>query len=220
MSETQSTQTDVKRRVYTVGHSRHEIDAFVRLLRQFEVNCIIDVRSSPYSAIAPQFNKDSLRASLKAAGILYAHFEHEFGARRHSPNLWDEDGKVDFDKVRATEEFRRGVARLGEAVAQGFTVSLMCSEGDPFDCHRFSMVSYQLTKEGYDVRHILPDGTYLRNEQLEAQLLKKYRDRLPQSTLFQPVTAEERLELAYRLRGRDVAYNARAKESQPTTALD
>lgn len=206
--------------VYTIGHSRHEIDRFLLLLRQFDVNCIIDVRSSPYSAIAPQFNKDSLRASLKAAGILYAHFEHEFGARRQSPSLWDEDGRVDFDKVRATAEFRRGVARLGEAVAKGFTVSLMCSEGDPFDCHRFSMVSYQLKKDGYDVRHILPDGTYRRNEQLEQQLLKKYRDRLPQSTLFEAVSDEARLELAYRLRGRDVAYNARAKESQPTTALD
>ena len=35
--------------IYTVGHSNHEPERFVALLRQHGIEQIVDVRSSPYS---------------------------------------------------------------------------------------------------------------------------------------------------------------------------
>lgn len=193
--------------VFTVGHSTHDIKYFIELLNKYSVNCLIDVRSSPYSRIAPQFNKDALNSILKSNKILYAHFEKEFGARHTKPSLLD-DGKVDFDKVRDTVEFKQGVQRLEKSLELEYRVALMCAEANPFDCHRFSMISYQLVKEGFQVRHILQNGELVDNSELEEWLLKKYYRKLPQSTLFEKVTREMQIEAAYRLRGKDIAFSA------------
>lgn len=200
--------------VFTIGHSTHEMEAFTGLLNKHGINCLIDVRSTPYSRVAPQFNKESLSASLKEAGILYTHFEKEFGARYTKPSLLDEEGKVDFDKVRASAEFRQGVQRLRKALELGYTVALMCSEGNPFDCHRFSMISYQLVKEGLRVQHLLAGGEVVENSALEEQLLQKYHKKLPQTNLFETVTRETQIEAAYRLRGKDVAFSTSKANSE------
>ena len=206
--------------VFTIGHSTHDIDDFIGLLKKHKVNCLIDVRSQPYSRIAPQFNKDRLSSDLKSHEILYAHFEKEFGARHTKPSLLDEDNKVDFDKVRESAEFQQGIQRLRKALDLDYTIALMCSEAEPFDCHRFSMISYQLIRENLEVSHILREGNLKENSALEKQLLKKYNKKLPQNTPQQQipfdmkdtkseVTREEQIELAYRLRGKDIAFSLR-----------
>ncbi|MFC1975713.1 DUF488 family protein [Chloroflexota bacterium] len=194
--------------VFTIGHSTHKYEYFVSLLNKYGINCLIDVRSSPYSRMAPQFNKDVLSTALSHHDIMYAHFEEEFGARHTRPSLLDENGKVDFEKVRATEKFKEGVQRLKKALELGYKIVLMCSEGDPFDCHRFSMISYQLVKEGWPVKHILKDGEAIENSALENQLLEKYQKKLPQSTLFETVTREMQIEAAYKLRSKNISFSA------------
>lgn len=200
--------------IYTVGHSTLRIEFFINLLKQYDVNCLIDIRTIPYSRIAPQFNKEQMNNSLKAQNILYAHFDKEFGARHTKLSLLDENKKVDFDKVRATSEFKSGIERIRDALELNYTIAIMCSESNPFDCHRFSMVSYQLVKENFAVMHILRDGTVLSNASLEEQLLKKYHKKLPQTTLFESVTREEQLETAYRLRGQEVAFTSNSQRSE------
>jgi len=193
-------------KIYTIGHSTHTIDEFTKLLQEHNITCIVDVRSMPYSKYNPQFNKENLRTELGKKEIVYAHLGKEFGARHTRPSLLDEDGRVDFYKVRETEDFKNGIRRLVDATDHGYSVALLCSEGKPLDCHRFSMISYQLVKEGYAVTHILPDSSKLTNEELEKQMLDKYRNKLPQSTLFEQVTPEQRLKVAYQLISKEVAY--------------
>lgn len=193
--------------IFTIGHSTHEFEYFVNLLNKYGVNCLIDVRSTPFSKIAPQFNKDVLGSTLRNNGILYGHFTEEFGARHSKPSLLDEEGKVDYEKVRQTDKFKEGIQRLIKGLELGYRIVLMCSEANPFDCHRFSMISYQLVKEGLQVKHILKDGTVIENSDLEEQLLEKYRKKLPQSTLFETVTREMQIEAAYKLRGKDIAFS-------------
>ncbi|MCF6157083.1 MAG: DUF488 family protein [wastewater metagenome] len=50
-----------------------------------------------------------------------------------------------FEKVRKTKDFLTGVDRLRNGLDMGYTIVLMCSEAEPFDCHRFSLLSYHLT---------------------------------------------------------------------------
>ena len=197
-------------KVFTIGHSTHHIDYFIELLKTHEVDCIIDVRSQPYSRIAPQFNKEILISDLKDRKILYAHFEKEFGARHTSPALLDADKKVDFDKVRASAEFHQGVERIKKALDLEYTIALMCSEAEPFDCHRFSMVSYQLIRENVEVCHILKDGNLKENSELEKELINKYIKKL--DPLFD--TEEQQIEKAYRLRGKDIAFSLMHDEKE------
>ncbi len=51
--------------IYTVGHSNHQIDYFLELIKFKEINCIVDVRSTPASSYSPQFNKVPLKNYLK-----------------------------------------------------------------------------------------------------------------------------------------------------------
>jgi hypothetical protein len=45
--------------VYTIGHSNHELETFIQLLRQFGVTAVVDVRSHPYSRL-DHFNREAL----------------------------------------------------------------------------------------------------------------------------------------------------------------
>jgi uncharacterized protein (DUF488 family) len=58
--------------IYTIGHSNHSGEAFLALLHQHEITCLVDVRSQPYSRYNPHFNREALALSLKAAQIGYA----------------------------------------------------------------------------------------------------------------------------------------------------
>ncbi len=140
---------------------------------------------SAASAYNPHFNGSNLAGFLKSENIVYMHFAEEFGARHKDPALLDEEGKVDFEKVRKSYNFKMGVERLWKGVEKGFTIALMCSEGEPLDCHRFAMVTVALKKEGFDIYHILKDKTLQTNEELEQKLLKKYDKKIPKPNIFE-----------------------------------
>jgi uncharacterized protein (DUF488 family) len=201
--------------IYTIGHSTHTIDYFLELLEKFSIQCLIDVRSVAASAYNPQFNKEPFSNFLKAKGVLYSHFAKEFGARHKDPELLDEEGKVDFEKVQRTEDFRNGVERLRQGKSKGYNIALMCSEAEPFDCHRFAMVSVALEREGFEVLHILKDKSVKKNSQLETQLLKKYYKRIPQPSLYEPdVTLEKQIAIGYKLRNKDIGFSPYSNETE------
>jgi len=201
--------------IYTVGHSTHPVEVFHDLLKTYSINCLVDVRSVAASSYNPQYNKEPLSDFLEAHNIMYMHFAEEFGARYTDPDLLDEEGKVDFELVRKSWSFKNGVERLWLGIAKGYEIALMCSESEPFDCHRFSMISIALEKDGFDVKHILKDKTIKTNAQLESQLLKKYEKKIPQPDMFQPnISLEDQLKAAYRLRNKEIAYSPYLKQPQ------
>ena len=51
--------------VFTIGHSTRTLDEFVALLKAYGVTLVVDVRTVPRSRHNPQFNKETLPASLK-----------------------------------------------------------------------------------------------------------------------------------------------------------
>jgi hypothetical protein len=93
---------------------------------------------------------------------------------------------------------------LTEQTYAGKIVALMCAEADPLSCHRFSMIVPAL-KNNFHVRHILKDKSVLENEELEKLLLKKFRKKLPEVSLFD-FSEEERLQEAYALMNKRIGY--------------
>jgi uncharacterized protein (DUF488 family) len=197
-----------KKTIYTVGHSTHTIEYFVELIKAFDISCIVDVRSVAASRFNPQYNKDAFSNYLKKQGVRYLHFEKEFGARQENPSVLDEENKVDFEKVRLQSSFSEGILRLEKGLDAGYNIALMCSESEPFDCHRFAMVAIGLEKVGFKVQHILKDKTLISNSDLEKELLKKYAKKLPQPSIFEPdITPEMQLKAAYKLRNKNIAWS-------------
>ncbi|HAH26320.1 MAG TPA: hypothetical protein DCL77_21565 [Prolixibacteraceae bacterium] len=194
--------------IYTIGHSTHHIDYFLELLREYGVNCVIDVRSVAASSYNPQYNQEPLKNFLKNNKIIYLHFAEQFGARQTDPNLLDSEGKLDFEKVRKSWFFQKGLERVWQGIEKGYVMAIMCSESEPLDCHRFSMVSVGLEEDGFAVKHILKDKSLKSNSELEGELISKFEKKLPQKDLFNPqITDEERLKAAYRFKNQEIGFS-------------
>ena len=195
------------RQVFTIGHSDHELNYFLELLFSQRINCVIDVRSIPASGRNPQYNQNALKNALSKEGIEYWHFRKEFGARQISQSVHNEEGRVDFEKFQQTDAFQQGVQQLEDGLEKGYEIALMCAEGHPLDCHRFSMISNFLAAKGFDIFHIMKDKSVIAHAEMEEELLKKYNKKLPQPSLFDPdISEEDQLAAAYRLHNSDIGW--------------
>lgn len=197
-----------KMNCFTIGHSTYESETFVKLLKLNNIEWLVDVRSVPYSQYNPQYNKENIKVFLENNGISYIFMGDLLGARYSNPELFFPDKEiVDFNKVRRTNEFNLGIERVIKGIKEGYKVCLMCSEKDPFECHRFVLVSCTLAKKGIDVKHILENGDVIFNEALEERLLSKYKIEYGNPTLFDSTkTKEAAIEEGYEKRNRDIGY--------------
>ena len=58
-------------KLLTLGHSNHPVEKFISLLEENGVMALVDVRTAPASRYNPQFNKETLAASLEEKNIQY-----------------------------------------------------------------------------------------------------------------------------------------------------
>ena len=196
-------------RLYTVGHSNQSQEEFLELVKRHDINCIVDVRSVPASKFSPQFNMESLKWYLRTNGIQYLHFGDEFGARR--TDCLDAEGQVNFELAVKTPSFKRGVERLMNGLHKDFHISLMCSEANPLECHRFSLISRYFSDNGLDVQHILKNGELASHVSLEKEMIDEYlqskKHRLSEiDQLFGSYTKEDQRRDAYRLKNKEIGY--------------
>jgi uncharacterized protein (DUF488 family) len=152
--------------IWTVGHSNHELDAFVALLRDADIDVVVDVRSFPYSRFAPQFNQDQIDVGLRDAGLRYLFLGEELGGRPSRQDHYDEEGHALYGLVAAEASFQGAIARLLRGTAK-HRVAVMCSEGKPDDCHRRLLVGKVLAERGVLLHHILPNGVVLDEREVE-----------------------------------------------------
>jgi hypothetical protein len=147
--------------IFTIGHSNHEADALLALLRQYECRTLVDVRSAPYSRYAPHFNQTALADLLAPAGVQYIWEGDALGGRPADPAC-NRDGvvhpkHVDYQTMARRPAYLEGLQRLREYAANGLTV-LMCSEEDPRRCHRHLLIEPTLRAHGAIVMHIRRGG--------------------------------------------------------------
>ena len=142
--------------VYTIGHSTHRLDEFVELLRAYNIERLVDVRSIPRSRHNPQFNQDTLGKHLRNRHIGYRHLKELGGLRRAhagSPNSgWHNASFRGFADYMQTPEFAAALTRLVELAGEKRTV-IMCAEAVPWRCHR-SLIGDALAVRGIDVLDI------------------------------------------------------------------
>ena len=143
--------------VWTIGHSNHGVDEFARLVSSEQIDFLVDVRSFPYSRYAPHFNRDELEAAMTRRGVRYLFMGEELGGRPTSEDHYDDEGHALYGPMSEEAAFMSGVERLIEG-ARSHRIALVCSEGDPQDCHRRLLVGKVLADRGIELRHILPDG--------------------------------------------------------------
>ena len=167
--------------VFTIGHSTHSTERFITLLKFNRVSAICDVRSSPYSRMAPQFNREALAFALKKNGIEYVFLGKELGARSTDSSCYV-NGKVQYDRLARTDLFQKGIERVKSGMSR-FQIALMCAEKDPLECHRSILISRQLDEAGIAVEHIQSDGSRETHAEAVARLRRNLKH--PEQDLFQ-----------------------------------
>jgi uncharacterized protein (DUF488 family) len=166
--------------LYTIGHSNIPLDDFLANLRRHHIKVLVDVRSAPYSRYVPHFNKHNLEAWLKEKDIDYRFAGETLGGQPKDDTLYkdntipEEDAdpskflrSVLYKEVMKRDYYLKGIRRLLEIVAEtDGGVAIMCSEGDPHDCHRHYLIARSLVDpkvrvvdSDVHVHHILKDGT-------------------------------------------------------------
>lgn len=148
--------------IFSIGHSNQSLETFFALLRQHEIQVLIDVRSSPYSKYVPHFNRNAIVAATAQYGIEYIFMGQELGGRPDGSEYYDIKGRVLYKRVAESAHFLRGIQRLKE-LGRISRSALMCSEEDPATCHRHLLIGHVLTKHGIDLLHIQGDG-HIQNE--------------------------------------------------------
>lgn len=175
-----------QRRVFTIGHSNHEEQAFLDLLLRHSIEVLADVRSQPYSKYTTQFNSDQIKQALAGAGINYVFLGRELGGRPDDAEFYDTEGHVRYDRVAESPLFRQGIERLEKGI-QKFRVALMCSEENPAECHRNLLVGRVLVRHGVALVHIRGDGRLQTQSELDHEAGRSDRQ---QKLLFDEMKEE------------------------------
>lgn len=154
--------------IYTIGHSRHSIDAFIFLLKQNRIERVVDVRGQPYSRHNPQFNREPFSRCLAAEGIDYAWSGEHLSGRPGEARFYGPGGEVLWDKLMTKPELHAALDSLAEA-AQACRIALVCAEEDPNRCHRRFLLTPPLANRHLVVLHLRGDGRV----QPESELLAR-----------------------------------------------
>lgn len=145
-------------RIWTIGHSTREIGVFLSLLNENGIKTLADVRMYPGSKRYPHFGREALANSLSDTGIRYEHFPELGGRRKAKPDskntAWRSEMFRGYADYMETEEFQKGIARLGDLAEKSGPTAIMCAEAVWWRCHR-SLISDYLKARGVEVFHIL-----------------------------------------------------------------
>lgn len=196
--------------IYTIGHSNYTMERLIDMLEYYNINCVVDIRGTPYSKYNIQFDKEAIRYTLTNAGFVYIYMGKELAAKRIRKNSYNNEGYSNFEEVIKEEEFKRGVERLKNGCEKGYKIILLGAMQDPIRCHRSILVGRELVKNDFDVKHILDDYSIVTQDDIEEMLLNKYFSNRNQITIEDltgnSLNNEEMINERYKLANREIGY--------------
>jgi uncharacterized protein (DUF488 family) len=155
--------------VYTIGHSNHEPDIFLRLLRLAKIEVLVDIRSSPNSTWVTFAKKQNLQELLKAGGIKYLYMGDVLGGQPSDPEYVDpQTGRIDYHLIQQNVSFQQGIKSVMNG-CEKYRMCLMCAEENPAHCHRSLLVGDALIQNDVKVLHIRGDGRIQTDEELSKE---------------------------------------------------
>lgn len=196
--------------IYALGHSNYSFEKFITIIKEYNLNCVVDIRSIPYSKYNVQYNKEDFSKRLKELGYTYIYMADQFGVKRDDKSSYNSEGYADFDKVRLEKSFRRGIERLKDGCKKGYRIVLLGAVQEPIRCPRAILVGRELEKEGFDVRYIVHEGGTISQRDIENQMLDKYFKDRSQITIENLLgidnDREELIDKCYKLANRDIGF--------------
>jgi uncharacterized protein (DUF488 family) len=149
-------------KIYTIGHSTRTLEEFLEILKNFQIQLVVDVRRFPSSKKFPWFNKEILEEEMKKNGIEYIQFPELGGYRK--------EGYEAFSK---TEEFSKSLEKLIEVVNEKIA-AIMCAEAFWWRCHR-RYIANALAERRIQVFHILDKQKIQEHKLKEKEIEEKMK---------------------------------------------
>ncbi|MDI6735775.1 MAG: DUF488 domain-containing protein [bacterium] len=163
--------------IFSIGHSNHSLEGFIKLLRLHQIQILVDVRSAPYCKYATWFNKNELAQAIEENGMEYLYLGKGLGGYPSNPEYITPTGKIDYKKYALSEEYQTALQFLIEESA-GKKTAIMCAEANPRQCHRHLLITKSLLEKEIAVVHILSDGS------LNYPQLDEFNQEVEQLSLF------------------------------------
>lgn len=196
--------------IFTIGHSNYSVEKLIDMLRYYKIDCVVDIRGTPYSKYNIQFNKDTIKNTLIKAGFIYIYMAKEFAAKRENKISYKVEGYSDFEKVVNEEDFLIGINRLKDGCNKGYKIALLGAMQDPIRCHRSILVGRELIHYGFEVKHILDDYSLSSQDDIEESLLDKYfseRNQLSIDNLLgNAKSRDDMIKESYKMANKEIGY--------------
>jgi uncharacterized protein (DUF488 family) len=133
----------MKKVIYTLGTSRRSLQEFLGILKNHQIEQVVDVRSFPQSKRFPHFSQEILKTELVKGGFTYIYLGKKLGGYR----------KGGYEKHLKSSLFKEGLKTL-EELARVKTTVFICAEKFPWKCHR-RFIAQELEKRSWQVKHIV-----------------------------------------------------------------
>lgn len=129
--------------IVSIGYQQRSLEDVIALLRQSNVQVVVDVRLNPISR-KKGFSKSSLGQALGEANIEYRH-ERELGNPKSNRDPFRKGLKS--ARTRYLLHLQNGASKKHREVielARTTRVALLCFERDHHECHRSSIVEHAM----------------------------------------------------------------------------
>jgi len=146
------------RRIYTIGFSKKSLREFVKLLKDAQVEKLIDIRLNNTSQLSGYAKKDDLAYIMELVNIDYV---HDISLAPDNKLLYDyKKNLVDWGVYKTRylnilEE--RNIKDSINELINNKTICLLCSEHKPNKCHRSLLASFinDSLNENLDIIHLI-----------------------------------------------------------------
>lgn len=206
-----------KYNLYTIGYSSFENNVlnFIEVLKYYNIQNLMDVRTSPYSKLYDKFDRPNLEEQLSQNNICYYYRGDSLGARPNDFSLYT-NNKVDFMKLAQTKSFLNRLAKINQGLNK-YSLCIMCAENNPATCHRTILICYNLKKlypdiNIYHIYRIIKDPKInlisqyktISQNYVEKQLLSEYG--LDQNSFLQLDNNENGIDEAFKRKALEISY--------------
>ncbi len=147
-------------KIFTIGYGNRSIQAFIQLIKKYDIEIVIDVRTNPFSRYSPDYRISKFELHLINNDINYLFLGKELGGKPIDQSCYS-NGIVDYKKIQNKDFFIEGIEQVIAFEKSGYRIALMCAEASPLDCHRKILIGDFLNEKGFEVSHIDKDGSIL-----------------------------------------------------------
>jgi len=145
--------------IYSVGHSELKLKDFLALIKDKDIDVIVDIRRFPDSEVYSSYCREELKEILDREGIKYLWKGDALGGYREetleerSPNDgWDVTGFKTYADHALSDEFQQELEELIE-MSNSKNIAIMCAESIYWRCYRRILCDWLVTK-GKKVVHL------------------------------------------------------------------